>query len=981
LTQFVGRAAELEVLRMLVTGTRLLTLTGAGGSGKSRLALELAKDLTAFAADGIAWVELAPIEDERLLATAVLRALGFALEGAAATHEAVAASIGEQQVVLILDNCEHLVDGCAALADGLLRACPGLRIVATSREALGVAGERAWLVPPLGVPEQTGDLAALADSDAIRLFLDRAIDAAPQFTLNADNADAVAGICARLDGIPLAIELAAARIRHMAPEQIRERLGDAFALLTTGARTAIPRHRTLRATLDWSHDLLRDDARVVFRRLAVFRGGFTLDAAERVASGDGIAEGAVLDLVALLVDRSMVVVREQHGAARYQLLETIRQYAEQRLAESGEEMRIRHEFATHLIEVVALAEPAFITPHRHAAFRTLDAELDNIREVLQWTRVHEPAQHVRLVGLLWWYWFSTRHWVEAHRWLTGALELPEAQAPDRGRAGLLFAAGALASLRAQVAVAQPALEEAAALAAAIGDEQLEAYALNYLGMVYAQQNRVEAREFSGRAERWFRANGDLYGLRLALLLVGMADRAAGDTPEALRKMREAVAIARQFGQDRELAIALQMLATLLLDANDDSAAEAAVVESLHALRRDPSLLFIYRGLEYCAAASMERDPWNAARRIGAAESIRLHIAANRFQIDQERIERVISRLRDRLGVEEYERLHAEGTALAPADVLDRLIEPVAEVTGPVPAARPVATQYRPDAGTGTPHAASPADLRVRTLGPFEVAVRGTPVEAWSYAKPKELLVYLLTRPEGRTRGEIGAAIWPDATPAQLRNSFHVTVHHLRKALGQPSWVMIENERYRIASDITVDFDAARFELEARAALAVPPGGDDGDDCDGKSGAIAGWNAGLEGFDVVTALQSALSLYHDHFMNGETAGRWRDEEQDRLRRLYCDVGERLGCVLQQRGDFKDAAAAFEQVIAKEPLHEGAHRGLIECLAQLGHRARALRHFERYAARLEAELELEPEPELVELSERIRRHGTAAPGPLA
>jgi predicted ATPase/DNA-binding SARP family transcriptional activator len=970
LTQFIGRAAELAALRQLVGSARLLTLTGAGGSGKSRLALALTPHLAAVAPAGVAWVELAPLADAQLIAGEVLRALGSPTEGAASV-ESVASVLRERQAALVLDNCEHLVEGCAVFADTLLRACPRLCILATSREALGVMGERAWLVPPLGVPEPGAPVGVLQASDAVRLFVDRARDVFPEFALTADITAVVAAICARLDGIPLAIELAAARVRHMSAEQILDRLSDAFALLTTGARTALPRHRTLRATLDWSHDLLPPAARTMLRRLAVFRGGFTLDAAEAVVAGDGIAAGDVLDLLATLVDRSLVVVREQHAVARYQLLETVRQYAQQRLHEANEEERTMELLAAHVSAVVEAMEPAFITTARRTAFNTLEPELDNIREVLHWTREHGPQRHVRLVGMLWWFWFSTRHWIEAGRWISDALALPDAAAPTRDRAALVFAAGALASLRGQVADAQPRLEEASSLAAQLGDERLEAYALNYLGMVYGQQGRVEGRDYSGRAERWFRAHDDPYGLRLALLLVAMAERAAGNAEAAMTMTREAVDIARRFGQDRELAVALQNLVILLIDEQQVTAARTLILESLHALRRDPSYLFIYRGIDYYASTIEELEPRAAAYMMGAAESVREHIAAKRFRLDQDQSDALIVRLRARLGDEGFERAHAEGRAIPATEVLGHILDmgDPAAAAGAAAAAGSAATtrgagptgrgsDMQPVVGGGSGSADSgavavtavpAADLIVRALGPFEAVVRGQPIGAWPYAKPRELLVHLLCHPQGRTRLEIGASIWPDAAPSQVRNSFHVTLHHLRKTLGEPEWIVIESDRYRIAREVVIDFDVTVFERDVRAGVAA---------------------ANDATPEAVALLRRALAQYRDHFLAGETAAPWRDELQDRLRRLYCDAGVRLGALLAEAGDVAGAVATFEAVILREPLHEEAHRGLLLAWTQAGRRAHALRHYERLIVLMRDELDMDPEPETVELYGRIR-----------
>jgi predicted ATPase/DNA-binding SARP family transcriptional activator len=952
LTHFIGRERELAALRQLADSARLLTLTGAGGSGKSRLALQLVTQIPRTEADDVAWVELAPLMEERLVPAAVQRALGSPTEGGAASADSIIATLGDRPLTLVLDNCEHLVDTCAALADTLLRACPRLRIIATSREALGVAGERAWLVPPLALPSPDDGLDALASSDAVRLFIDRARDVLPSFTLSASNARIIADICTHLDGIPLAIELAAARVRHLSPEQIRDRLSDAFSLLTSGARTALPRHRTLRAALDWSHDLLREEARVVLRRLAVFRGGFTLDMVEDVASGDGIAPHTVLDLIAVLADRSMIVVREQDGSARYHLLETMRQYAEQRLEEAGETQRVRARLAAVISARVAAVEPSFTTRARRSAFAQLEPELDNIREVLSWTRAHDPQQHVRLVGMLWWFWFSTRYWVEAHRWLTDALELPAAREPTRERAALLFAIGALAALRAQDAVARPYLEEAAALAATVGDARLEAYALNYIGMTWSSSLSPTAREYTERAERWLRANGDEYGLRLALLLGGMAEFGAGNRDRAIEKMEEAVQIARSFGQDRELAVALQTYATVLIGGAGKEKMEAMVLESLEALRRDPSFLFIARAIDYHAYCRSERDPRAAAREIGIASAMRRHIGAGRFRHDDVVMDRLIGRLRELLGDAEYERAFEEGTHVQPAYALDEVLGGTGtQPAGVLPIAPLPPAVRTADAAVPVPAAASPAptpvaaDLCVRALGTFEVEVQGTAVSAWPYAKPKELLAFLLLRPHGRTRAEIGAALWPEASPAQVRNSFHVTMHHVRRTIGHADWVVLDGERYMIAPGVTVDFDVAEFQQQAESAMA------------------------LDGDAAVPVLRSAMGLYRDHFLAGETAGAWRDDVQDRLRRLYCNLGLRLAELLEAAGDDTTAAEVYERVIASEPLHEAAHRGLLLAFTRAGRRAHALRHYDRLLSVLQS-LELEPEEETLELYERIR-----------
>jgi predicted ATPase/DNA-binding SARP family transcriptional activator len=946
LTTFIGRDREITALRELASTARLLTLTGAGGSGKSRLAREVAPHFAGRGASVI-WIELAPVTDPALLSGAVLRVLAPSAEKGADSTDLLCELLRAEPTLLVLDNCEHLVDACATLADTLLRSCPDLRILATSREALSVPGERAWLVPPLSLPPAGVPVNALTAFDAVRLFIDRAYDVLPTFTLTPQNADAVAEICRRLDGIPLALELAAARVRVMTPEQIRDRLSDAFALLTSGARTVLPRHRTLKAAMDWSYELLPEDARAVLRRLAVFRGGFTLDAAEAVATGSDISCGDVLDLIAGLLDRSLLIMREHDGAARYMLLETMRQYAARHLDDAGERTTAEKAMADYFVALVAEEEPAFTTTARRAAFARVNDELDNIREVLAWTQTHDRAAHVHLVGMLWWYWFGSRHWLEARHWLTAALEMPERQQRNRDRAALLFGAGALSCLQAQVPAARQMLQEAIELAAEAGDARLEAYALNYMGMTYAQVGSPDSRDYCLRAEQWLRPAGDHYGLRLALLLRGMGEAAAGDLAAAMTLMEEAVRIARRFGQDRELGVALQTFAGAVYAAGDAVAAEALLVESLAALRRDWSYLFAGRAIDFLAVVAVQRDPAEAARRLGVGDALREHVGAARFQLDQQRVDAATVELRRVLGDAEFDRRYQEGR-----EHRGRIIDAILHQRDEEPAPSPPAPQPQPlpvDVVAATPPRA--ADLVVSLFGGVHVEVQGHPVDAWSYAKPKELLAFLLAHPRGRTRAEIGAAIWPDAAPAQLRNSFHVTMHHLRKALGHPEWVVIENERYRIAPDVTVECDVARFERGVRAAHAVAAGDATADD--------------------VERLRATLALYRDHYMAGDVAGRWRDEEQDRLRSLWSSAGLHLGAMLEALDLRADAVSIYEELLVTEPLLEEAHRRLIAYWSAAGDRVRAVRHYERLAERLNAELGLEPDPETTELVASIAR----------
>src|SRR5947207_5290240 len=328
LTSFIGRERETAAVQELLQSTRLLTLTGAGGSGKTRLALEVASRLGAGGRypDGIAWVELAPLANPELVPHHVADALGVRRDGIRAAGDALLEALRDWEALLVLDNCEHLVDACARLAEALLRGCPRLRTMTTSREALGIGGERASLVPALTLPEAGKPVtrAVAAESEAIRLFVERTQAVRPSVELIDANVAAMVHICRRLDGLPLAIELAAARARVLDPQQIAARLDDVFGLLTSGSRTALPHHRTLRSTIEGSHGLLTEQEQILFRRLAVFAGGFTIDAAEAVAAGGAISARAVLDLLSGLVDKSLVLLETEALEARYRMLDTIR---------------------------------------------------------------------------------------------------------------------------------------------------------------------------------------------------------------------------------------------------------------------------------------------------------------------------------------------------------------------------------------------------------------------------------------------------------------------------------------------------------------------------------------------------------------------------------------------------------------------------------------------------------------------------------
>ncbi|HET9927212.1 MAG TPA: BTAD domain-containing putative transcriptional regulator, partial [Rubrobacter sp.] len=425
LTSFVGREEALLEIKRLLSMTRLLTLTGAGGAGKTRLALEVARDLLGAYPEGVWLVELAPLSDPALTRQAVAAALGVREQPGRPLTDTLTDHLRRKDLLLVLDNCEHLVDAAAHLAADLLESCPKLRILATSREPLGVPGEAVWTVPPLSLPDagRATSFEGLMGTEAVRLFLDRARSRLPGFELGEENAVAVGRICRKLEGIPLAIELAAARMGALAVEQVAQRLEDSLKLLAGGNRIADPRQQTLRATLNWSHELLSEAERKLFGRLSVFAGGWTLETAEEVCSGEGIERDDVADLLSKLVDKSLVMAGAgAQGALRYRMLEPVRQYARERVEESGEAGALLRRHAALFLALAEEAEPELRGPWQASWVKRLEQEWDNLRVAMVWLLAHdEPEGAARLGWALWLFWWVRGRFTEGRNWMEETL--------------------------------------------------------------------------------------------------------------------------------------------------------------------------------------------------------------------------------------------------------------------------------------------------------------------------------------------------------------------------------------------------------------------------------------------------------------------------------------------------------------------------------------------------------------------------------
>jgi predicted ATPase len=440
LTSLVGREREMAEANRLLGTDRLLTLVGPGGSGKTRLALAAA-DVARNFGDGVWLVELAPLSDPDLVPQAVASVLGVRETPGTTLVDDLVAHLESRNVLLILDNCEHIIDACASFAAALLRRCPDLRVMVTSREALGIAGETLFAVPTLSLsdPHHLQAAEGLPRYEASRLFVERAMAVRPGFSITGDNAMAIAQIYYRLDGIPLAIELAAAKTRVLSVEQISSRLADSsFRLFKSESRTLDPRQRTLGAAMDWSHDLLDWPERTLFCRLSVFVGGFGLEAAEAVSADRSIQEDDVLDLLSRLVDKSLLLAEEQEDEVRYRMLETVRQYASERLEESGELDVFSRRHAEFYLALAEDTEAALRGPDQIACFRRLEKESDNFRAALSWSLDKDPTEGLAELGLrltvaLWLFW-NIQGSTEGHRWIEEALRKTDRKTVARAKA-------------------------------------------------------------------------------------------------------------------------------------------------------------------------------------------------------------------------------------------------------------------------------------------------------------------------------------------------------------------------------------------------------------------------------------------------------------------------------------------------------------------------------------------------------------------
>jgi predicted ATPase/DNA-binding CsgD family transcriptional regulator len=716
----------LEVKRELEM-TRLLTLTGTGGSGKTRLALEVARDLLDTYADGVWLVELALLSEEDLVPKAVAEAVKVPERRDEPLIDTLTEGLGSRELLLVVDNCEHLLEATARLVDVLLDSCPRLRVLATSREGLGVEGEVRWPVPALNAPDPqyTSTVEELERLESARLFLARARTRDPSFAFTPGNAQAVAEICSKLEGIPLAIELAAARVGTLSLEQILERLEGSLDLLTHGGRTASPRQQTLRGTLDWSHDLLSEREQKVFRRFSVFVGGWPLEVSEVVVSDESVEESEVLDLLTGLVEKSLVIAEQSatSGGVRYKLLDPIRQYALEKLEQSGEDEAVRRAHAEYFLALAEEAEPQLIGPREAEWFERLEEEIDNFRAALSWTSEHAEAELVlRLAGALGSFWFWEGYYREGRGWIEGALAR-EGSAPTLVRAKALGAASLLASQLSDRERARGAAEEGLGLSEEAPTEDGRrpyfvwnspaAFFLNRLANVSMEEGDAErAMVLSEETLALSRQANEVQGIVWSLLTLAIAATLRKDYERAERLYAEGLSLARELRSAYARFLYLQNWGWTALLRGDPERATVLIEEAVELARErgrgfmgllsrpldnlgwaalgggelgrariqfgenlvlskelgdKGTLLMSLEGLACVAGAEGEAE--RAARLFGAAEA--LQEAVDYRLVPQERavLEPYRASVRSRLGAATWEEALTEGGAMG----LDRAI--------------------------------------------------------------------------------------------------------------------------------------------------------------------------------------------------------------------------------------------------------------------------------------------------------------------
>ncbi len=994
LTSFIGREREVAETKRLLSTTRLVTLTGPGGAGKTRLALQVAADLLPAFPDGAWLAELAALSDSMLVPRAVAAVFDLRESRSVPLMTSLIRFLKKKNLLLVLDNCEHLIAACAQLVDTLLRASPGLSVVATSREPLVVPGEAILQIPNLTLPDprRLPPLESLAQFESVRLFVERASAARPDFHLIEENASAIASICHRLDGLPLGIELAASRVRTLSIQEIAARLDDRFRLLTSGSRTAPSRQQTLQASIAWSFELLTATERALLRRLSVFTGGWTLEAAQALGENDRahtpVQSSEVLDLLARLVDKSMIIAEERNGGTRFRMLETIREFARAELLRSGEDKSAQ---SSHLEWFVRFAERAEIGLQGKEAKSWIDqiaTEHENMRAAWTYASEHDLQAAAALASGLLMYWVASGSLTEGRAWVSQLLERTEPSNPTATRARALNAAGHIAWAQSDLSSARSMYAESLRIARHLEDEPLIARALLGLGMTDAfhgdPQRAADGRPMIEQALAMFEKQRDEWHCAFALNIIGVCEyslgrlesaqsnfnaslrryaklgnrynrtspllnsaelaRTRGDYQQAAKLLTEIVGIRRELSpRSFMLGMSLHNLGCVLLRQGDLPRAKAHLESALGLLYDQgnyDAVLNCLRGLAGILTAMGK--PRQAAQLYGSVDTLtsEMDLAIHLDLTDRQDYEYSLARLRDQLNEQALSEAWQECSSMT----LEQAIQFALRETASVASSAMLFPRVERGDSLRSP------ELRILALGPVQV-LRGSHVLSssdWKYAKSRELLLYLLCYTP-RTREQIGLALWPDASPPQLRSNVKVTLYYLRKALGRQDWILFHDDQYSFNYSLDYWFDVQAFESSAAQAQRL---------------------AAQDPGNAARHLETAAALYRGDFLTGWTEGEWYLERQAELQREYAEVLLLLGQVRFGQAQYAEAVASFRKAITVDSFLEIAHRELMRAMARQGERGQALRHYHGLKRLLQNELGAPPAAETEALYEQLR-----------
>ncbi len=695
LTRFIGREREKRDVKQRVLSQRLLTLVGAGGVGKTRLALAVAEDLINHFADGLWLVDLAPLNDPTLVVQTLAAVLSVREEGGGPLLVRLTEFMRDKHLLVVLDNCEHLTEAVRSVMATLLQAAPHLRVLVTSRVVLGIEGEVTWRVPSFSVPDMTGwpvpaksgaadasqhrDLILnLRQYESVQFFVERASAVLPTFEVNDQTALAVGRICQQLDGIPLALELAAARVKLFTVHQIADRLGDALRLLTQGSPAALPRHQTLQATLDWSHALLTSAEQALFRRLSVFASGATFEAVEGVCCGDGIEVEQGLDVLSGLVDKSLVSVEPSGEATRFRLHEVARQYARARLVEAGEETSARDRHLDYFCHLAQALEPKLHGAGAIVLIQQLAAEYSNLQAALEWS-AHSASRAqtgLRLAAALARFWERYNFQAEGRVWLEKLLALVSVEAAPEVRAAALRGAGKAAYYQNDFAIARACFEQSLTLDRASNNQPGIAEALARLGLLaVTPEEWATARSLLEESLALYRALQDQDGTALTLSMLGYMLHCHGDCVSARSMLEESLALLRETGDSVEIARAKLTLGHIARVEGDYAQARGQFIESLNIARyigTQWGIFLLLNAVGYLAAA--ERQFERAARLLGAADHLGESIGASLFQTDRADHETSVAAARAALGERAFAAAWAQGRAMTMDEAIAYALE-------------------------------------------------------------------------------------------------------------------------------------------------------------------------------------------------------------------------------------------------------------------------------------------------------------------